>query len=79
MNVFNFFFSKGITGGYIIKKRKIYKPGYSKFSTKPPEVISLEDLFLGNTINLDNMLFYLHDIDEYSMKYMELHPNEVIY
>ncbi|XP_014284484.1 EF-hand domain-containing family member C2 [Halyomorpha halys] len=68
--------NSGITGGYIIKKRKIYKPGYSKFSSKPPEEMGLEDLFLGNTINLDNMIFFLHDIDEYSMKYMELHPNE---
>ncbi|CAH1401552.1 unnamed protein product [Nezara viridula] len=68
--------NSGISGGYIIKKRKIYKSGYSKFSSKPPEEISLEELFLGNTINLDNMIFYLHDIDEYSMKYMELHPNE---
>jgi len=66
----------GFQGGMMMARRQIIKPGENIYGSKPPKTYNLNDFFLGNILELENFKFQLVGLDEYAMRYMELHPLE---
>lgn len=53
------------------------KPGQELFKSELPEYLTAQDLYVGATLCLNQKDFQLLDADEYTLKYMEQHAEEV--
>lgn len=67
----------GKNGGMFISRRQILKPGEKLVTTRPPEIYTFNDLYIENIICLEEFDFAIIASDEYTLRYMEIHPNEV--
>ncbi|KAG8329790.1 EF-hand domain-containing member C2 [Homalodisca vitripennis] len=68
--------NSGYSGGMLISRRKIMKPGENPMASQPPAYYTHQDLYIGNTVCLENFNLKLVSADEYALRYMELHANE---
>lgn len=64
-------------GSCFLKRGKIKLPGQLLFTSEPPDYYEPHHMFIGATLNINGFIFVLTDADEYALRYMELHPNEV--
>lgn len=64
-------------GGKFLERGRVKKPGQEVFKSKLSEYITAQDLYVGATLCLNNKDFHLLDADEYTLKYMEEHAEEV--
>lgn len=53
------------------------KPGENPLGIHPPAYYMHQDLYIGNQLCLENFNMRLISADEYALRYMETHANEV--
>ena len=65
----------GIIGGKFLERGPISKP--KARAEDPSEQYYAEDLYIGSHIELNRHKFVLIDADEYALRYMEQHHEQV--
>lgn len=71
--------NSGFVGGEFLKRARVPLPGQEKFSSARPEYFRASNFYIGSTVNLKDHIFYIVSADEFTLLYMEQHPNEVEY
>lgn len=61
----------------LISRRKVMKPGENILGVNPPAYYTHQDLYVGALVCLENFNMRLVSADEYALRYMETHANEV--
>uniref|UniRef100_A0A8C0DX56 EF-hand domain-containing family member C2 n=1 Tax=Balaenoptera musculus TaxID=9771 RepID=A0A8C0DX56_BALMU len=59
------------TGGMLLKRIRVKKPGQEVFKSKLSEYIKAEELYVGAKVNVNGYLFLLVSADVYTLNYME--------
>lgn len=67
----------GYKGGMHISRRKVIKPGEDLLGVQPPAHYNKQDLYIGAVLCLDGFPMRIVSADEYALRYMETHANEV--
>lgn len=70
--------NSGFLGGEFKKRTRVPLPGQEKFTSKRPVYYQPVNFYIGSTICLSDHLFHIVSADEYTLIYMEHHPQEVI-
>ena len=65
----------GIIGGKFMERGRIAKARSEEGA--PTEYYQPEDLFVGAHVEFNSHKFVLIDADEYALRYMETHPQQV--
>ena len=65
----------GIIGGQFLVRGRIAKPKASE--SDPTFYYQAEDLYIGSRVEFNNHKFLLVDADEYALRYMEKHRQQV--
>ncbi|EDW74855.1 uncharacterized protein Dwil_GK15906 [Drosophila willistoni] len=68
--------NSGFLGGEFLKKARVPLPGQEKYSSKRPEYHKAYDFFIGSTLSMKDHIFHIVSADEFTLIYMEQHPNE---
>ncbi|XP_034477117.1 EF-hand domain-containing family member C2 [Drosophila innubila] len=68
--------NSGFVGGEFLKRARVPLPGQEKFSSARPEYFRASDFYIGSTVNLKDHIFHIISADEFTLLYMEQHPNE---
>lgn len=71
------FSAPGVIGGKFLERGRVKKPGQELFKSELSEYFTAQDLYVGATLCLNSKDFQLLDADEYTLKYMEQHAEEV--
>lgn len=74
--IYKIFFNAGST---FQLRAPIKLPGQDVYTSEPPDYYKPQHMYIGATLNLNGFIFVLIDADEYALRYMELHSNEVFY
>ena len=61
----------------LISRRRITKPGYNVYSNISPDNYTKNDMIVGDIICLEGFIFLITSADEYTLRYMESHSNQV--
>lgn len=69
--------SKIFKGGRFFRREKVYLPGVNFYVPKEPPSYTDKDMWVGNELVIHKHSFRLIAADEYALRYMELHSNEV--
>lgn len=69
--------NSGFQNGEFIKRSKILLPNQNLYSSARPKCYRPYHFFIGATLNLRDYIFHIVSADEYTLQYMENHPNEV--
>lgn len=70
-----FGFYVGIIAGSFLERNRVVKTIVSE--SDPPVYYQVEDLFIGCKIQIHKYDFILIDADEYALRYMEKHKEQV--
>ncbi|KAH8304975.1 hypothetical protein KR018_009136, partial [Drosophila ironensis] len=68
--------NSGFLGGEFMKRVRLELPGQERFSCKQPQYYMPWNFFIGSTMALNDFLFHIVSADEYTLLYMEHHPEE---
>ncbi|EDV98296.1 EF-hand domain-containing family member C2 [Drosophila grimshawi] len=68
--------NSGFMGGEFLKRARVALPGQEKFSSARPEYYRANDFYIGSRLNLKDHIFHIISADEFTLLYMEQHPNE---
>ncbi|EDV34107.1 uncharacterized protein Dana_GF15903 [Drosophila ananassae] len=68
--------NSGFLGGEFMKRKRLELPGQEKFSCKQPQYYMPWNFFIGSTMALKDFIFHIVSADEYTLIYMEHHPEE---
>ncbi|XP_033239499.1 EF-hand domain-containing family member C2-like [Drosophila pseudoobscura] len=71
--------NSGFLGGEFMKRTRIELPGQEKFSYKQPQYYMPWNFFIGSTMSLKDFIFHLVSADEYTLMFMEHHPEQFIH
>ncbi|CAH8502074.1 unnamed protein product [Dicrocoelium dendriticum] len=71
--------NSGFKGGLFLKRGRIKKPNFERFSSQPPCYYQPADLYVGGVFETNGFKFELIDADEYALDYMEKHCTEFPY
>lgn len=66
-----------LQGGSFFRREKMYYPDVEFFVPKEPPSYTQQDMWIGNELVINKHRFRLIAADEYALRYMELHPDEV--
>ncbi|XP_044525159.1 EF-hand domain-containing family member C2 [Gracilinanus agilis] len=66
----------GVIGGKFLERGRIKKPGQKVFKSEPSLYFTAQDLYVGARVSFNGYNLILLNGDEYSLSYMEQHPNE---
>ena len=66
----------GIIGGQFLERGRISKPKLSE--SDPTFYYQAEDLYIGSRVEFNKHKFLLVDADEYALRYMEKHKQQVM-
>lgn len=69
--------NSGFKESEFFKRSPIQLPGQPTFTNKPPLCYTPQHMFVGATLIINSFHFVLINADEYALRYMELHSNEV--
>lgn len=69
--------NSGFLGGVFSKRVRIPLPGQPKFISRRPQYYQPYNFYIGATISLKDHIFHVVSADEYTLIYMEHHPQEV--
>ena len=68
-------FLTGIIGGQFLVRGRISKP--KSLESDPTFYYQAEDLYIGSQVEFNKYKFLLVDADEYALRYMEKHKQQV--
>lgn len=71
--------NSGFLGGEFLKRTRIPLPGQQKFTSRRPQYYQPYNFYIGATVSLKDHIFHVVSADEYTLIYMEHHPQEVGY
>ena len=69
--------NSGFLGGEFMKRTRIPLPGQMKFTSRRPQYYQPYNFYIGATVSLKDHIFHIVSADEYTLIYMEHHPNQV--
>lgn len=69
----------GIQACKFLERRRVKKPGQTRYPVKSSEYWQAEDFYVGAEVEIEDFRFRLVDADEYAYRYMESHPEQVLY
>ena len=67
----------GMGGGKFLERQRVKKPNQPRYGTELSVYYQANDMFVGNTVELNRFKFVIIDADEYAFRYMEQHSSEV--
>ncbi|KMZ09937.1 EF-hand domain-containing family member C2 [Drosophila simulans] len=67
--------NSGFLGGEFMKRTRLELPGQERFSCKQPQYYMPWNFFVGSTMSLKDFIFHIVSADEYTLVYMEHHPD----
>ncbi|XP_030369999.1 EF-hand domain-containing family member C2 [Scaptodrosophila lebanonensis] len=68
--------NSGFVGGEFLKRARVPLPGQPKFSSSRPEYYKAHDFYIGATHSLKDHIFHIISADEFTLLFMEQHPDE---
>ncbi|XP_061390960.1 EF-hand domain-containing family member C2 [Musca vetustissima] len=68
--------NSGFLGGEFMKRTRIPLPGQAKFTSRRPQYYRPYNFYIGATVSLKDHIFHVVSADEYTLIYMEHHPDE---
>ncbi|KAI8033054.1 hypothetical protein M5D96_014192 [Drosophila gunungcola] len=68
--------NSGFLGGEFMKRTRLQLPGQERFSCKQPQYYMSWNFFIGSTMSLKDFIFHIVSADEYTLLYMERHPEQ---
>ncbi|TMW47965.1 hypothetical protein DOY81_006948 [Sarcophaga bullata] len=68
--------NSGFLGGEFMKRTRIPLPGQLKFTSRRPQYYQPYNFYIGATVSLKDHIFHIVSADEYTLIYMEHHPNQ---
>lgn len=71
--------NSGFSGGEFIKRVRIPLPGQERYISGRPQYYEPYNFYIGATLNIRDFLFHIVSADEYTLIYMENHPQQVRY
>ncbi|KAM8721070.1 hypothetical protein ACLKA7_007016 [Drosophila subpalustris] len=71
--------NSGFLGGEFMKRTRVLMPGQEKFSCKQPQYYRPCNFFIGATMSIKDFIFHLVSADEFTLMYMEHHPEQFTY
>lgn len=66
-------------GASFMTRGALKLPGQEVYTSEPPDYYEPHHMFIGASVNFNGFHFVLTDADEYALRYMELHANEVLF
>ncbi|EDV98557.1 EF-hand domain-containing family member C2 [Drosophila grimshawi] len=68
--------NSGFLGGVFMKRGRVLIPGQETFTCKQPQYYKPCNFFIGGTMVIRDFIFYLASADEFTLMYMEHHPEQ---
>ncbi|XP_017871328.1 PREDICTED: EF-hand domain-containing family member C2 [Drosophila arizonae] len=68
--------NSGFLGGVFMKRTRVLMPGQEKFTCKQPQYYRPCNFYIGGTMSIKDFLFHLVSADEFTLMYMEHHPDQ---
>uniref|UniRef100_A0A1I8NPH2 EF-hand domain-containing family member C2 n=1 Tax=Stomoxys calcitrans TaxID=35570 RepID=A0A1I8NPH2_STOCA len=68
--------NSGFLGGEFLKRSRIPLPGQQKFTSRRPQYYEPYNFYIGATVSLKDHIFHVVSADEYTLIYMEQHPQQ---
>lgn len=68
----------GFVAGEFFGKSKFYLPGQGKYISDRPVAYRSQDFYLGATVILRDFCFHIITADQFALKFMEEHKEQVI-
>lgn len=68
--------NSGFLGGEFMKRTRVLIPGQEKFTCKQPQYYRSCNFFIGGTMSIKDFIFHLVSADEFTLMYMEHHPEQ---
>ncbi|KAH8263834.1 hypothetical protein KR038_010714, partial [Drosophila bunnanda] len=68
--------NSGFLGGQFLRRTRLELPGQERFSCKEPQYYMPWNFFIGSTLMLTDFIFHVVSADEYTLMFMEHHPEQ---
>ncbi|CAL9690452.1 unnamed protein product [Knipowitschia caucasica] len=68
--------NSGVLGGKFLGRTRVKKPGQEVFKSELSKYFTAQDFFVGAVLHINHINFKLINADEYTLNYMEKHPEE---
>lgn len=69
--------NSGFRTSEFFKRGPIVMPGQATYTSKPPLYYNAQHMYVGATLIINEFHFVLIESDDYALRYMELHANQV--
>ncbi|XP_068158966.1 EF-hand domain-containing family member C2 [Drosophila tropicalis] len=71
--------NSGFLGGEFMKRTRVELPGQEKFSSKMPQYYMAHNFYINATMAIKDFIFHIVSADEYTLMYMEHHPDQFLH